>query len=365
MESLAEEAEASDKRHDLKTIIENAKKRGLITTAHEANALKIAVRKRLPSVIDKTGGTKACELVNVQSRWMDVTPAMAELWLQNNFNNRPVSKDTVTAYAREMKRGRWLPNHQGIAFDDQDELKDGQHRLLAIVKSGCTVRLMVTFGLPSKVKGTRMTGNDVVDRGKPRTVADQLKIQHGEKHGAVLSMLVNRLVNICTPERTRKLSVGEVLDVQDLLHDEIAYVIEHRPRAHGLRQAGVLAAFAFAMPCGERVKEMYYNLTTGTGIEPGTPGTPLAQLRAFLVSDEAILLSRGNDRALAELVLQTLMMEIQGRRMAALELSTEGADYFRGLQKKLVADIAAIFELPEDVKPGGAAKAKEGRRRDL
>ena len=119
-----------------------AKARGLLQGPGEAPAFKVVLRKKLAE-IDKTAGVKAAELATMQSRWMDVTPAMAEMWLQHNFNNRPVSLDTVRAYAREMKRGKWLPNHQGIAFNDRDELNDGQHRLLAIVLSQCTVRLMV------------------------------------------------------------------------------------------------------------------------------------------------------------------------------------------------------------------------------
>ncbi len=166
-------------------------------------------------------------------------------------------------------------------------------------------------------------------------------------------------MNICTPERTRKLSVGEVLDVHDLLRDEIDYVIEHRPRAHGLRQAGVLAAFAFAMPCGERVKEMYFELTSGANVKAGTP---LALLRAFLVSDEAVLLGRGNDRALAELVLQTLWLEFHQHTVTTLQLSNEGADYFRALNRDLVTKVRAIFELPEPAKPLPAMKQSKQRR---
>jgi len=348
----AEEKERTSRR-DIKSLLDGAKRAGLITSPGEAIAFKVAARRARAVAIEKSGGTPAAELGTMKSSWIHVTPEIAALWLKNNFNNRPVSQDTVNAYAREMKRGKWLPVHQGIAFNAKDELTDGQHRLLAIMKSGCTVLMLVTFGMPIKVQGTRMTGMDVVDRGKPRSVADQLKIQHHEKNGSVLAMLVNRLVNICTPERMRKLSVGEVLDVHDMLRESIDYVIEHRPRAHGLRQAGVLAAFALVLPLGERVKEMFSQLTSGQNLPEGSP---LALLRAFLVSDEAILLTRGNDRALSELVLQTLWLEFHDKKVDTLELGTEGADYFRDVQKETVQKIAAIFAMPDE-KPAEGRKA--------
>lgn len=135
LDEVQREAEASEGEHDLKAIVARAKARGLLQGPGETPAFKVVLRKKL-AAIDKTAGVKAAELATMQSRWMDVTPAMAEMWLQHNFNNRPVSLDTVRAYAREMKRGKWLPNHQGIAFNDRDELNDGQHRLMAIVLSG-------------------------------------------------------------------------------------------------------------------------------------------------------------------------------------------------------------------------------------
>ena len=111
----------------------------------------------------------------VEVRWVLVAPKLAAEWLANNFVNRPLSDDTVEAYARDGKNGVWALTHQGMAFNDKDELIDGQHRLHGIIKSGVPELTMVTFGLPSKIEGAEMTTMDAVDRGKPRSVADQLK----------------------------------------------------------------------------------------------------------------------------------------------------------------------------------------------
>jgi hypothetical protein len=275
---------------------------------------------------------------------MDVSPAIAELWLKRNFNNRPLRADTVRAYAREMKNGKWLPNHQGIAFNQMDELIDGQHRLSAVIMSGCSVRLMVTFGLPSKVNGTRMTGMDTVDRGATRTVADQLKIQHQMHGGAVLSGVCARLAGLCSPERTRRLSVGEVLDIHETFEHAIDWVIERRPKAHGLKQVGVLAAFAFAISAQEDSGKLAWERLMGEAYLP--PTDPLYLLKEFLTGDAAILLTRGSDRALAELVLEAVYLSEAGEVIERLEPGTEGRDYYRKLNCDKVEKIARMFELP-------------------
>lgn len=375
LDGIEREALEAEKRYDLKFIIERAKQRGLISTRREEAALAPAARKLLQRVdekrpaLDREAGEKAAQLVSLQTRWIDVTPDMAQAWLQRNFNNRPVSQDTVRAYAREMKRGRWMPVHQGIAFDVEDNLVDGQHRLLAIVLSGCTVRLMVTFGLPSRIDGTRMVGMDVVDRGKTRSVADQLKIQHGISGGSVLAMICNRLAALCSPERTRRLSVGEVLDIHEAFQTGVDWMIAKRPKEHGLKQAGVLAAFAFARHADAAFEkgqiepsmiEDAWEMLTDPAAELKAVH-PLAQLRGFLTGEAAILLSRGNDRALAELVLQALWLHVRGETVPALQHGLEGADYFRRAQGPRAQRIAAIFDLPA-VKPMKANPKHEGRK---
>ena len=120
-----------------------------------------------PATIEKNG-TPVTAGAGLSSQWMDIDPGLAAHWLQNNFVNRTLSEDTITAYARDMVNGEWLPTHQGVAFNDRDALIDGQHRLHAVIRSGKTVRMMVTFGLASVIPGKEVTTMDAVDRGRPR-----------------------------------------------------------------------------------------------------------------------------------------------------------------------------------------------------
>jgi len=301
-----------------------------------------------PIAIDKNG-TSAATLGKVRSQWLEITPAIAKRWLENNFRNRSIDDDVVNAYARDMTNGVWVATHQGVAFNDRDELIDGQHRLHAVIRSAQTIRMMVTFGLPSVIEGKEMTTMDAVDRGRTRSVADQLRIQHGMPNGSIIAAVCHNLSSICCGARTKRLSVGQTLDIFRAFETPATFVIKHRSRNHGLRTAGVLAAFAFAGATeGQIYSEassmgaMYRSLLDGTQLREDSA---MARLRTFLVSDEANLLTKGADRGIAELVLQAILLELHGRRVTKLEMSTDGAVHFRMLQPARVEAIAAMFRL--------------------
>ena len=98
-----------------------------------------------------------------------VGPKDAARWLEGNVRNRRIDQGHVNFLAQEMLAGRWGITHQGIAFDADGTLIDGQHRLWAILQSGCTVQIPVTFGLSAECIET-------IDACKARTVVDRLTL---------------------------------------------------------------------------------------------------------------------------------------------------------------------------------------------
>jgi hypothetical protein len=318
--------------------------RRLVGAAKDQGLIRLASSRLAPAPIDKSGEDVAATAAGVRSVWMDIDPATAETWLENNFVNRKLSDDTVRSYARDMLNGVWVATHQGVAFNDRDHLIDGQHRLSAIVLCGLTMRMMVTFGLPSKIAGHSMTTMDAVDRGKTRSVADQLKIQHGMKNGCAIAMICASIAGICQHERTRRLSVGQTLDIYREFQNPIDWAIDFKPSTPGLKAKGVLAACAFAVAADASLKSPCHELFTGSFSIAA--GAPLQLLRTFLVSDDAKLLNRGTDRGLAELTLLALHLHVTGASPARLELSTAGLDAFRALQPARVAMVADLFKLP-------------------
>lgn len=79
---------------------------------------------------------------------VQVTPTLATAWLDMNENNRPINWTYVAQLARDMKAGRFACTHQGIAFDTEGRLIDGQHRLWAILDADIPVQLRVFHNEP-------------------------------------------------------------------------------------------------------------------------------------------------------------------------------------------------------------------------
>ncbi|MCC3776344.1 hypothetical protein [Streptomyces sp. UNOB3_S3] len=77
--------------------------------------------------------------------WIDAD--LASKWLgRNTTKNRKRSAPRVKRYAAAMSEGRWKLTHQSIAFDENDNLIDGQHRLHAVVQSKTVVPMRVDVG---------------------------------------------------------------------------------------------------------------------------------------------------------------------------------------------------------------------------
>jgi ABC-type molybdenum transport system ATPase subunit/photorepair protein PhrA len=79
---------------------------------------------------------------------VDVTPELAQSWLDSSKSNRTVSEYQVQKLTAQMQAGQWRLNHNGIAFAKDGTLLDGLHRLHAVVHSGVTVPMIVVVDEP-------------------------------------------------------------------------------------------------------------------------------------------------------------------------------------------------------------------------
>lgn len=98
-----------------------------------------------------------------------ITPGIAAKLLETNSGNRNVNQWHVDFLAKQMKDGKWKFTAECIKIDENGELIDGQHRLLAVIKSGTEHKFLVARQLGSDVF-------DVLDTGKSRSASDVLSI---------------------------------------------------------------------------------------------------------------------------------------------------------------------------------------------
>jgi len=96
-----------------------------------------------------------------------VTPELAESWLGKNTQNRPLKKNKIALYARDMAAGRWQITGETIKFGTDGRLLDGQNRLHAVIQSDTSIQCLVVYGV-------HPSAQDVMDSGVARSAGDAL-----------------------------------------------------------------------------------------------------------------------------------------------------------------------------------------------
>ena len=152
--------------------------------------------------------TQTNEDNQMQTIQMSVTPELAKTWLQSNTNNRTPRQNHVDFLVNEIKTGAWKITHQGIAFSTDMVLLDGQHRLMAIAKSGVTVQMLVTFGLESDSMSV-IDGAQIV-----RSSFDRMRLLGEDDWKCWISSIA--IFNLLTSEK--KLSVDKIQRLANQLH---------------------------------------------------------------------------------------------------------------------------------------------------
>ena len=105
------------------------------------------------------------------SEIVQVTPELAAQWLEAAGPNRPVHQATVERLAVDMCEGAWHLNGDRIRFDETGALRDGRHRLSAVIASKKTVPMEIVRGISEDAVRT-------VDTGRSRSFADALFIDN-------------------------------------------------------------------------------------------------------------------------------------------------------------------------------------------
>lgn len=245
----------------------------------------------------------------------DVTPEVARQWLSANVNNRPVRRGRVSGYARDMAAGAWALSPQGIAFDVNGNLMDGQHRLLAVIEAGVTVKMLVWFDVPQIVR-------DVLDIGDPRELRDVAKITRN--HAAVtLAMMRGPTTQPIRATMAERLAFYRRFSSE--INDVVGMFPGHRK---GITQASVLGAIArAALHMRDReLRKFCHILWTGEG-NAATHEKTVMHLR------DRLLLSSGSrgGRGQAEfhgMALSSLRAFHEGRTLTKIYPATSENDPF-------------------------------------
>jgi hypothetical protein len=172
---------------------------------------------------------------------VQVSPRLAQEYLSKNTDNyRNLRPGKVNAYARDMAGDRWSFTGAPIVFDWNGVLRDGQHRLEAVVQSGVTIQFLVITGVDPEVQ-------DVMDTNLARTAGDALG-HHGYKNTNQLAATLNVLY--CYESGLYKHAMSTPDSKVKLTNAEIVEAAGERPEMVEAAQFAVGMRHVLSMPTG-------------------------------------------------------------------------------------------------------------------
>lgn len=112
-------------------------------------------------------GSHSLTDIQVETRVIMVTPDLAMKLLERNTSNRHINKVNVNVFANEMSTNKWKFNGEAVVFDFLGILRNGQHRLEAIIKSQTTQPMLIITGIEPESFATmdiggRRNGGDIL-----------------------------------------------------------------------------------------------------------------------------------------------------------------------------------------------------------
>jgi hypothetical protein len=115
-----------------------------------------------------------------------ITPALAEKYLDTMPHNRRTRQGVINNLVRAIKTDSWFPTIEPIHFDSQGRLRNGQHRMWAILESGRTLEFLI-------VRGATEEEIDAIDTGTKRSPGDVITLRHGTPDGDVAATVLKLL----------------------------------------------------------------------------------------------------------------------------------------------------------------------------
>ena len=238
-----------------------------------------------------------------------ITPEIAKKMLEANTRNRSIRSENLAKLVRDMEAGNFKCNGDGIRFDRNGVMLDGQHRLLALLQTGTTHQMLVVTGLAPEVMPT-------IDVGARKEAGDFLALE-GYLNGKKIAATINVLAGLARGMEKRTLKTSEVFDVL-AAHPGIVESYD-AAKAIKLISPSYVAAFHYAGYCtgyGNRADQFVEVLRTGFA---ETPDDPAYQAREKFIRARASIRSIQRNEAL-EILAAAWELSRVGKTVKRLQL---------------------------------------------
>ena len=200
---------------------------------------------------------------------IELTPELAKMFYEERAKNRVINRSNVKRMAAAMKRGEWKLTHQGLAFNPSSKMTDGQHRCLAVIEAGVTVRILVTWNVPDDAM-------DVMDTGAVRKAHQTLQID-----GVANANYIAAWANVARRTLGRKndpFTTDELRQYIEENKEAVEWALS-LPRKGLLRFGYLTGLLVLAYPMGHvQIAELAEKVESGVGLTANDPALGIRRL---------------------------------------------------------------------------------------
>jgi hypothetical protein len=187
----------------------------------------------------------------------------------NEVRNRRVSLDTVLKYSRDMSNDNWPWTGEPIQIDPDGYVRNGQHRLLAIVHSGTTQDFLV-------VRDVDPSAQLVIDVGRGRTTGNQLSLTDvGSAHhiAAIANVLLRwRAGRMLNTYQTSVMEVSQLVSAEPTITEALAVTYRVRRTVAKAPQSLLGATYVQAGHVDVNARNLFFELlASGADLEINDP----------------------------------------------------------------------------------------------
>lgn len=271
------------------------------------------------------------ELAELRSKQEMIAPARALNDLKKARRNRSIRETRVHWLASLIKRGLWRVTHQGVAYDREGRMVDGQHRFWAIVEAGVMVPVLCTYGLTEEQV-------EAIDKGSKRKLGDEFHMFRGLQYASQQVSYLKQCANIAASGDfgTGQHVIIETLEEGDewlsVFGSGVQWATETFAATKGVaRNAPMAGALAFAYETKpEDIAEFGLRIRDGVGLERDEPAYALRRHVIEMMAGRKG--PRGMTLAPAAVVRKTLraaMAHLKREKMSRVEDTASGVRYFQ------------------------------------
>ena len=208
-----------------------------------------------------------------------IGPDLAAEYLKHNTKNRSINARHVEFLADQMSYGEFKENGDTVRFTKSGILVDGQHRLLAIIKSGATIPTLVVRGLDEDII------NYIDTNARSRKHADVLHLNK-YKNTTLLSSIYPIVNAYYTGGKgySEKVSSNTVLKFIEQNPESVTaatFATSYRPWLVPISMAASFHYIACKAGHQEKAEEFLIGFNTGADL---SAGNPILSLRNIVIA---------------------------------------------------------------------------------